>query len=336
MANSQHVTAGETLEGSHHTHQPISSESIPGSKSTQDDDVAEADAVTPLASERASLSGGASEPGEESVGESFPAVQTTEVANSSATTPTKPTTAPAIPTTAAASTHISHENAVHSYFPIHQLHSQPTKRTLRHNGSGQSSGSLTTLAETEGPEESPLLSNVKRSSSTRTRSSSGYIRKHHSKSLSMSQPVTNLAKSQQTNNGHPGYPEQSLASLSPPLHAPHPIRPIPLRAKSSHPADMASPNSPHGHKHNVPRFAHTTDNTPIGSPGLFSPAAVRNVNPLDNSQQRSGSPSLHHLQTPKETHAAEIDVDTISGNKLINTYEVMKELGRGEHGSTLR
>lgn len=56
------------------------------------------------------------------------------------------------------------------------------------------------------------------------------------------------------------------------------------------------------------------------------------VNPLDNSQPRSGSPSLHHLQTPKETHAAEIDVDTISGNKLINTYEVIKELGRGEHG----
>jgi [calcium/calmodulin-dependent protein kinase] kinase len=46
------------------------------------------------------------------------------------------------------------------------------------------------------------------------------------------------------------------------------------------------------------------------------------------------SPYLHpsHLQPPKETHTAEVDRDSKTGNKLINQYEILEELGRGEHG----
>jgi [calcium/calmodulin-dependent protein kinase] kinase len=35
---------------------------------------------------------------------------------------------------------------------------------------------------------------------------------------------------------------------------------------------------------------------------------------------------------PKETHVADVDVDPVSGRKLINHYEIMDELGRGTHG----
>jgi len=35
---------------------------------------------------------------------------------------------------------------------------------------------------------------------------------------------------------------------------------------------------------------------------------------------------------PKETHVADVDVDPISGRKLINHYEIIDELGRGTHG----
>lgn len=39
-----------------------------------------------------------------------------------------------------------------------------------------------------------------------------------------------------------------------------------------------------------------------------------------------------HLLTPKETHVAEVEHDVFTGNKLINSYEVLTEIGRGEHG----
>jgi [calcium/calmodulin-dependent protein kinase] kinase len=47
-----------------------------------------------------------------------------------------------------------------------------------------------------------------------------------------------------------------------------------------------------------------------------------------------GSPFLHptHLQPPKETHTVEVDRDLVTGNKVINQYEILEELGRGEHG----
>jgi len=72
----------------------------------------------------------------------------------------------------------------------------------------------------------------------------------------------------------------------------------------------------------------TADNTPMSSPGLFSPSArLPSASSLDDI-----GPQLHHLQAPKETDFAEIEHDTFSGNKFINNYEVVQELGRGEHG----
>jgi [calcium/calmodulin-dependent protein kinase] kinase len=78
----------------------------------------------------------------------------------------------------------------------------------------------------------------------------------------------------------------------------------------------------------------TVGNSPASSPGLFSPATP----PLAQVQQPDdgfySSPWLHHThrQAPKETHRADVDVDPISGRKIINQYEVMDELGRGVHG----
>jgi SNF1-activating kinase 1 len=53
----------------------------------------------------------------------------------------------------------------------------------------------------------------------------------------------------------------------------------------------------------------------------------------DHSASHS-SPHLHptHLLTPKETHVAEVELDVYTGNKVINSYEVLSEIGRGEHG----
>jgi len=66
----------------------------------------------------------------------------------------------------------------------------------------------------------------------------------------------------------------------------------------------------------------------MSSPGLFSPSTRL----LSASSLNDIAPQLHHLQAPKETDFAEIEHDTFSGNKFINNYEVVQELGRGEHG----
>jgi [calcium/calmodulin-dependent protein kinase] kinase len=46
------------------------------------------------------------------------------------------------------------------------------------------------------------------------------------------------------------------------------------------------------------------------------------------------SPYLHytHVHVPKETHVADIEVDPVSGRKIVNHYEIIDELGRGTHG----
>ncbi|KAF2745736.1 kinase-like protein [Sporormia fimetaria CBS 119925] len=78
----------------------------------------------------------------------------------------------------------------------------------------------------------------------------------------------------------------------------------------------------------------TAGNSPASSPGLFSPTTppLRHVPQQDDGYYPS--PYLHHThrQQPKETHRADVDVDPVSGRKIINQYEVMDELGRGVHG----
>ncbi|KAI1780757.1 kinase-like protein [Hypoxylon cercidicola] len=85
----------------------------------------------------------------------------------------------------------------------------------------------------------------------------------------------------------------------------------------------------------------TANSTPISSPGLFSPTNPRpNAFPVHSASEASKpvamavSPYLHPLQKHKvrETHKALVDMDMMTGRKIINQYEVIEELGRGVHG----
>jgi len=139
----------------------------------------------------------------------------------------------------------------------------------------------------------------------------------------------------------PVYPNQSYAALQTQQynsHAPHI-----LRTRSSHPAHHSGYSVSHistfgfsgEHLHNVmDTGSRTVGNSPASSPGLFSPTTP----PLRHSKQSDdnlySTPWLHytHRQAPKETHVADVDVDPVSGRKLVNHYEVLDELGRGVHG----
>ncbi|KAI1820019.1 kinase-like protein [Xylaria intraflava] len=85
----------------------------------------------------------------------------------------------------------------------------------------------------------------------------------------------------------------------------------------------------------------TANSTPISSPGLFSLTSLGSngfpVQPASDGPTPAaiaGSPYLHPLQGHKvrETHKALLDLDLMTGRKLINQYEVIEELGRGVHG----
>ncbi|XXG97437.1 hypothetical protein Hte_003738 [Hypoxylon texense] len=85
----------------------------------------------------------------------------------------------------------------------------------------------------------------------------------------------------------------------------------------------------------------TANSTPISSPGLFSPTNSRpNAFPVYSASEAStpvamaASPYLHPLQNHRvrETHKALVDMDMMTGRKIINQYEVIEELGRGVHG----
>ncbi|KIW31423.1 uncharacterized protein PV07_03073 [Cladophialophora immunda] len=164
-----------------------------------------------------------------------------------------------------------------------------------------------------------------------TKSSHGQIRGRrpsHSKSFSTSFQNSNRL----SNSEHPTYPIQSFEALQAQFHAPRPARP--LRTRSSHPAqnllynemstwtrqgrERQSPNAP---------TAMTADNTPMSSPGLLSGDRVPSTSSLSDADRQP-----HHLQPPKETHTVEIDHDHFSGNKFVNNYEIIEEIGRGEHG----
>ncbi|KAF2256268.1 kinase-like protein [Trematosphaeria pertusa] len=138
----------------------------------------------------------------------------------------------------------------------------------------------------------------------------------------------------------PVYPNQSYAALQsqqyPNSHGP----PI-LRTRSSHPthghsvSNISNFSHANEHHHNIMESgSRTVGNSPASSPGLFSPATP----PLRHTQQSEDNlysgPWLHHThrQPPKETHVADVDVDPVSGRKLVNHYEVIGELGRGVHG----
>ncbi|CAJ2510795.1 Uu.00g064200.m01.CDS01 [Anthostomella pinea] len=85
----------------------------------------------------------------------------------------------------------------------------------------------------------------------------------------------------------------------------------------------------------------TANSTPMSSPGLFSPSNPRQTAfPPHAASEAStpapvlSSPYLHPLQNHRvrETHKALVDLDLMTGRKIINQYEVIEELGRGVHG----
>ncbi|KAJ5625927.1 hypothetical protein N7510_002236 [Penicillium lagena] len=132
----------------------------------------------------------------------------------------------------------------------------------------------------------------------------------------------------ETQGDYPVYPDQSYASLQSQIHPTW--QPPHLRSRSSYTSPVEA--IPHVSR---PRVSRTAGNTPVSSPGLFSMRSSRITPPLGSDEEGSlGSPYLHpsHLQPPKETHTVEVDRDLVTGNKVINQYEILEELGRGEHG----
>ncbi|KAI0202640.1 kinase-like protein [Astrocystis sublimbata] len=109
-----------------------------------------------------------------------------------------------------------------------------------------------------------------------------------------------------------------------------------------HTHNINTHNNTHNNSPHLPAVPlRTAASTPISSPGLFSPTAFRhNAFSLQSSSEASTpalaatSPYLHPLQAHKvkETHKALVDLDTSTGRKSINQYEVIEELGRGVHG----
>lgn len=134
----------------------------------------------------------------------------------------------------------------------------------------------------------------------------------------------------------PHYPNQSFSALQG-FQYPHRGHPPTLRQRTSHPSQILTFSSAIASLHQS--GSRTVGNSPAATPGhgLFTP----NTEPPTHEDWESpatpgtyASPFLHftHRQAPKETHVADVDVDPISGRKLINHYEIVDELGRGTHG----
>ncbi|KAF1955483.1 kinase-like protein [Byssothecium circinans] len=138
----------------------------------------------------------------------------------------------------------------------------------------------------------------------------------------------------------PYYPNQSYAALQSQqhhfAHGHHVFYP-----KSSHPTHHAGysvshiPTSgPEHYRDIMDTGSRTAGNSPANSPGLFKSDSP----PLHHSKRSEdnlySTPWLHpaHRQAPKETHRADVDVDPVSGRKIVNHYEIFDELGRGVHG----
>lgn len=155
-------------------------------------------------------------------------------------------------------------------------------------------------------------------------------------------PLQTFTPPKQQQRDGPYFPNQSYAALHsqeyPPLHLPPSGR-----TRNPHSAHYPSLSAAHITTFGLPQEHHrdimesgsrTVGNSPASSPGLFSPTTP----PLRHTQQPDdgyySSPYLHHThrQVPKETHVADVDVDPVSGRKIINQYEVIDELGRGVHG----
>ncbi|KAI4724162.1 kinase-like protein [Aureobasidium sp. EXF-10728] len=135
-----------------------------------------------------------------------------------------------------------------------------------------------------------------------------------------------------SDSGHESYPNQAFSALQQQRYPP-PHLPPTLRTKTHHPAQPGDFRQAINALHKT--GARTADNTPAVTPGLFTPSVPPEQSNLGPDEHGFyASPFLHftHRQAPKETHIADVDIDPISGRKLINNYEIIDELGRGTHG----
>lgn len=188
-------------------------------------------------------------------------------------------------------------------------------------------GSLSSLSERE-YDQSPRLASPTANRGLPTTSSQSQNRgrrSSHSKSFS-----TSYAPPHRVNNERPTYPAQSIEELRTQLHAPRPTRP--LRTKSSLPSQNLLYNemslwTQHGRQFGNSQGPRTADNTPMSSPGLRSDDRAASASSLSDADRPA-----RHFPAPTTTKVVSINHDTFSGNKFINDYEVIEELGRGEHG----
>jgi serine/threonine protein kinase len=153
--------------------------------------------------------------------------------------------------------------------------------------------------------------------------------------------VNSFLQLSQSRSRDSNFPNQAYSALQAQFHAP-PNSPHFLRNRNSHPANhtiysaQSETSSPSQEDHRVAAPAHARVESTASSPGLYTPTSSphrTNFTAADLEGTYSG-PWLHHThrQAPKETHVADVEVDPISGRKIINQYEIMDELGRGVHG----
>ncbi|EME38527.1 hypothetical protein DOTSEDRAFT_75897 [Dothistroma septosporum NZE10] len=131
------------------------------------------------------------------------------------------------------------------------------------------------------------------------------------------------------------YPVQNFAALHSQQYAPYYIPHSLRRGTSQQPHQISTFASAIASLHS--NGVRTSSNSPAVTPsvGLFNASGPPSA-PIEHSESIGtyASPFLHftHTHVPKETHVADVDVDPVSGRKLINHYEVLDELGRGTHG----
>jgi len=131
----------------------------------------------------------------------------------------------------------------------------------------------------------------------------------------------------------PRYPNQAFSALHQQQYPP-PHLPPGARARSLHPVQPVNFSSAIAQLHQHQSAYRNTPTSLALTPGLFNPSPTESPETPTSEGSAYPSPYLHHLHTqiPKETHVADIDVDPISGRKIINGYEIIDELGRGTHG----
>ena len=211
---------------------------------------------------------------------------------------------------------------------------QSTSNPSSTKTSSTSLNALEEEADTLGPARDRKLRRARSAQGSRSRS------RQRRDSMPSKVPSLSTIEPSRASDNFPKYPDQSFAALHSQFHSPRPVPPLRTRSSnpshsSLHTAFSASPWSGRDRTGSC-QGAKTAGNTPISSPGLFSPTASQSTNSAAMTDQpaSNSSPHLHptHLLTPKETHVAEVELDVYTGNKVINSYEVLSEIGRGEHG----